>query len=114
MDNMKFFLFLFLIGIGVGGFYLYKNGYFNKKQTVVPLVLQKEVKGIEISTNNSSTNSAVAGTINSIQDQAKNINLNQLASSSPQVRQIIQELQQLPQTPLNNAKNACLQICDKL
>lgn len=49
-----------------------------------------------------------------IKDQVTRLSLSDIASSSPQVQQVLQELQQLPRTPANMAKDACVQLCNKL
>lgn len=52
--------------------------------------------------------------IQTLQNQASQISIQQIASSSPQVQQIIQQLQQLPSQPGNIAKQTCENICNSL
>jgi hypothetical protein len=56
----------------------------------------------------------VSRQVQQIQQEITHLNVNDLASSSPQIQQIIQEIQSLPQVPGNIAKQACIQLCNKL
>jgi len=49
-----------------------------------------------------------------LQNQITHLNLNDIASSSPQIQQLIQQVQQLPKAPGNAAKEACVQLCNRL
>jgi len=46
-----------------------------------------------------------------IQKQVIHLNIDQIASSSPEVRQIIQQLQNLPNLPKDAARSACEDLC---
>jgi predicted RND superfamily exporter protein len=52
--------------------------------------------------------------IQELQQQLTHISVQDIASSSPQIQQIIQQIQALPQAPANAAKSACEQLCSKL
>lgn len=49
-----------------------------------------------------------------LQDQITHLSLQDIASSSPQVQQLIQQIQALPNAPANAAKEACIQMCSRL
>ncbi|HEV2339493.1 MAG TPA: hypothetical protein VGT05_01865 [Patescibacteria group bacterium] len=61
-----------------------------------------------------SANGDIATEVKKLENQAKNLSLTDIASSSPQVQQIIEQLQALPKMPENTAKNICVQLCNKL
>lgn len=56
----------------------------------------------------------VQGEFDSIKKQAMDIDVGELASSSPQIKRIIEDLKSLQDYPKNQIKEACTQICRKL
>lgn len=52
--------------------------------------------------------------IDSIKQQANSLNVQDIASSSPQVQKVIQDLKGLGDLPRNQAKDACFNICKGL
>ncbi|HEX8965476.1 MAG TPA: hypothetical protein VF820_03545 [Patescibacteria group bacterium] len=52
--------------------------------------------------------------IQNIQQQVTHLNISDLASSSPQVQAILQQIEQLPNAPANVAKEACINLCNRL
>lgn len=49
-----------------------------------------------------------------LQKQASQISVQEIASSSPQVQQILNQIKQLPNVPGNVAKQTCENICNSL
>ncbi|RJQ36072.1 hypothetical protein C4559_05720 [Candidatus Microgenomates bacterium] len=49
-----------------------------------------------------------------VKREINNLSISELASSSPQVKKIIQDVQGLEQAPKNQAKEACYNICKSL
>lgn len=77
------------------------------------------VKGAqtELPQNNSfslPTQQNVQDKISQLEAQVSNISVKDIATSSPQIQQILQQLQTLPQYPASQAKNMCIQLCNKL
>ncbi len=56
----------------------------------------------------------VQANIANIQQQITHLDAAQIASSSPQVQKIIQDIQSMQEYPKNQAKEMCQQICSKL
>ena len=56
----------------------------------------------------------ITNKIQNLQKQVTHINIADVASSSPQIQQVIQQLEALPQMPGNAAKQACINVCNKL
>ncbi len=52
--------------------------------------------------------------IQSLQDQVSQINVQELATTSPQIQSIIKQIEALPQIPGQTAKQACMQVCNNL
>lgn len=60
------------------------------------------------------SSTAVQQKIATLEQQASQISVKDIASSSPQVQAIVQQLQNLPQMPGNVAKQTCVQLCNNL
>jgi hypothetical protein len=56
----------------------------------------------------------VQNKIKDIQQQVTHLNVNDVASSSPQVQQILKQLQQIPAGPVGQVKEACMRLCSQL
>lgn len=55
----------------------------------------------------------VQSNIDIIQQQITQLDVNEIASSSPQVQKIIKDIQSIQQFPRNQAKEMCQQICNR-
>lgn len=111
-----------VVVIGLIGTGLFFKNFFLPSQSVHT---QQSVRGISFSQSQENSISSdlpsiksigqgVQQEIKSLQKQAQTISLEEVASSSPQVKQIIQQLQALPHLPQSVAKQTCEQICGKL
>jgi hypothetical protein len=56
----------------------------------------------------------VQGQISNLKNEAANINLVDVATSSPQVQKIINDLKALQNYPSNKLKDTCVSICNRL
>lgn len=52
--------------------------------------------------------------INALKEEASNINLVDVATSSPQVQKVINDLKALKDYPNNQLKQTCINLCSKL
>lgn len=52
--------------------------------------------------------------LNDIKQELNNINVQDIATSSPQVKKILEDIKALPNYPANQAKDVCLNICNSL
>ena len=55
----------------------------------------------------------IRGQIDSIKEQAVNIDTSEIASSSPQIQKLINDLKSLQDYPKSQIKKACEQICNR-
>lgn len=103
----------------------------NTAQDITHIQTTVGVKGAETNTNDSGngtqtqqsqnngtfslpSSTDIQNQIQNIQQQVTHINVADLASSSPQIQQIIQQVEKLPSTPINAAKAACINLCNNL
>lgn len=52
--------------------------------------------------------------IEEIKKNIENLDANEIASSSPQIQKVLQDIQGIKDLPANQAKDACLKICGGL
>ncbi|HSD98371.1 MAG TPA: hypothetical protein VLB73_01565 [Patescibacteria group bacterium] len=56
----------------------------------------------------------VQNQIQTIQQQVGNLNVAEIASSSPQVQQVLKQIENLPSGPEGQVKEACMRLCNNL
>lgn len=60
------------------------------------------------------TSQDVQNQIQQIQQQVTHLDVNDIATASPQVQQVLKQLQQLPEGPVGQVKAACMRLCGQL
>ena len=116
-DKKKIILFLVFLVVLVAIGYELKKSFFNNSSNNAPLNLAKNnVKGA--STQNftpvEGIKQGIQNEINSLRSEAQNINIVDIASSSPQVQKVINDLKALQNYPSNQLKDTCQKICNGL
>jgi hypothetical protein len=110
-DKKKILLFLIaavvLIGIGFEA----KDLIFGTNMQPSAPVVKPDIKGTatQIVPNIKNT---VQDQLNNLKTEAQNVNLVEIASSSPQVQKVINDLKALQNYPKNQVKATCEQICN--
>lgn len=103
----------------VGGGYAAKEFIFDKQKQPKPASVQESSKGtvegaqtgqVEVE----KVKKTVQEKINDIKDQVINLNAQEVASSSPQIQKVIDDIKGLEKYPKDQAKNMCQQICNGL
>ena len=116
-NKKRIFATLFLIIALVALGYFLKTKVLSEKSS--PTDFSKAVKGItntkeenkEQEGLNINMQKAVKEKIESLKQDVKGLNIAEIASSSPQVQKIINDIKSLEQYPTNQAKEICKQIC---
>lgn len=117
-----FIAFLIVLLVGAGGYGL--KVHVLDKSTSVPTFLksvlgvesdEKEEKGKSLNTNSKSTllplQAIIGEKLESLKKEVNNLNVADIASSSPQVQKIINDLNALKQVPIHEAKEICQKVC---
>mgnify|MGYP001607478486 CR=1 FL=1 len=73
-----------------------------------------QIKGASTNELTNGIKQSFADNINSLKAQAQNIDIAEIASSSPQVQKVINDLKGLKDLPKNEIKSACEKICSGL
>ena len=110
-DKKKIILFLVasiaLIGIGFEA----KDLVLGKSMSAPIAVSTRDVKGTATQIVPDIKNS-VQGQLDTLKQEAQGIDLVQIASSSPQVQKVVNDLKALQDYPKNQVKATCQQICN--
>jgi hypothetical protein len=107
-DKKKIILFVGLVLI------LLLTGISIKEMFLGSSYTPKAAQGITASIPQINVKKNVQDQINALQKEAQNINLVDVATSSPQVQKVIHDLQELKDYPNNQIKQTCVNICSKL
>jgi len=115
-DKPRIMSFFIVLGLLVVGGLLGKHFFLDVQTNSSP---QQSVQGISTQADASlptvqSVQRGVTEQLANLQQQASQISVKDIASSSPQVQQVLLQLQKLPQLPGDIAKQACVQLCGKL
>jgi len=112
LDKRKLVL-LSIVFLMIIAFIISSSGIDNKKAKQFS---SKKVEGAAISSQDAvqGIKDAVGDRIESIQEEAKNINVAEVASSSPQVQKVINDIKSLENYPADQAKGLCEKICSSL
>ena len=108
-DKRKIIIFCILIIVLLFVGLLLKDSILGKSYKVSSV--SQKINGISPQIDVKKT---VQDQINTLQQEANNINLADMATSSPQVKKVINDLKALKDLPNNQLKQACVNICKKL
>ena len=118
-DKKKIILFLLSLLVALVLLYEFKNLVFGansvqnnplssgKKQSVAGASSTIVPEGVSLKNN-------VQQQIDNLKNEASNINVVDIATSSPQVQKVINDLKALQDYPSNQLKQTCINICNRL
>jgi flagellar basal body-associated protein FliL len=119
-NKKKVFLGLVFLVILIAGLVTFKTLVLDKNQNS-PTTSQGDVKGASTDANSPEQNNAAADLktniqdqLNTIQQEASNINITDIATSSPQVQKVIDDIKSIQNLPKEQAKSFCEQVCSGL
>lgn len=129
-NKKRIFLFLFVITILLAGAFGIKNFVLGsnslpKESSIISALqsikgaatqeeLNAQAKKINPPAVNLPVQKIIQDKLGAIQQEVSNLNVTDIASSSPQVKKIIEDLQSLQDYPKNQAKDVCTKICSGL
>ena len=113
-DKRKIMIGLVIFGalLGFGGYKIIP--YMQNRLHTLHAKAQQEVAGANTLAQPHFTlpnTSTVQNSVANLEQQALHLNVQDVASSSPQIQQLIKALQNLKQLPENQAKAACMKLC---
>lgn len=115
-NKAKIFGAVFLISILIIGGYFFKTRFLDKSLSPKET---KSVKGISLKNENKDSEEnlgngikeAVQDKIDDLRQDVFGLDIAEIASSSPQIQKIINDIKSLEKYPVNQAKEICRQIC---
>lgn len=106
-DKKKIFIFSTVLVL-ILLFLFYRVADFSSNEQIEkPNTQLKGVSAEDLSKN-------VQEAVSNLQEQAESLNIEEVASSSPQVQKIINDLKSLKDVPKSQLKNTCERICNGL
>ncbi|MFH1186754.1 MAG: hypothetical protein V1697_01115 [Candidatus Levyibacteriota bacterium] len=94
-------------------YYVFSENDFSRTESF-PKSSIKQVEGISTPEEIPDIKKAVQEKVESIKKEALKIDVIEIASSSPQVQKVINDLKDLEKYPSSQAKSMCNNICDSL
>lgn len=113
-NKTRIFIALFLIAVLAVGGYFFKtrvlgdNSPPNEIKRVQGVSTKDKISSKEVGVN---VQEAVKEKINNLKQQVSGLNITEIASSSPQVQKILNDIKSLEQYPTNQVKEICRKIC---
>jgi hypothetical protein len=111
-NKKRIFIAVFLLALLLAG------GYFYKTRVLGETLFRpsKSVQGINTEKENAelpgiNVQETVKEKINSLKQQVAGLNISDIASSSPQVQKILNDIESLEQYPTDQVKEICRKIC---
>jgi hypothetical protein len=98
----------------VGGFYFKIRVLGQNSSQIAESVKGVATQEVTLPDVKASVQEAVKEKIDNLKAQVSNLNVSEIASSSPQVQKILNDIQSLGQYPANQAKEFCRQIYEKI
>ena len=114
-DKSRIIIFFVVLVVLIGGglfakhYFLDSKGIAKGQQSTVGVSLREENISSQLPSSQD-----IQQKIADLQHQATKISVQDIASSSPQVQEVLQQLQKLPELPGDIAKQTCIQLCGKL
>lgn len=75
---------------------------------------EQPIKNVFSLPKTSSVQKALKEKLEDVKKEVGNLNIESIASSSPQIQKVINDLNALKQYPINQVKDACLKVCNGL
>ncbi|KKQ75101.1 MAG: hypothetical protein US96_C0017G0007 [Candidatus Woesebacteria bacterium GW2011_GWB1_38_5b] len=95
--------------------YEFKDSIFPQGQSI--LGEKSEIKKAEkpnIKSPDINFSSDVGAKIEDVKESVTNLSPEEIASSSPQIQKLLNDIQQIKNLPISQAKDACLKLCSAL
>jgi len=114
-DKKKIFLFLIAAGLLVGAGAVVKGMMFAGQGTSTSQPISESVKGASTEVSKlPDIGKNIQNQVDNLKNEAQNINIVDVATSSPQVQKVINDLKAIQDYPKNQLRQTCEKICSGL
>lgn len=114
-NKKRIFIAVLLLSLLMIGGYFYKTSILNEDaipaKSVKGISAKEDVKEPELKELKANIQESVREKINSLKQEVSGLNILEIASSSPQMQKILNDIKSLEQYPTNQAKEICKKIC---
>lgn len=86
----------------------------DNSSTIDTNVPKKQIQGVNIQEASQGLRQNITDNIENLREEAQSLDIAEVASSSPQVQKIINDLKSLKDLPKNQLKDACEKVCGGL
>jgi TolA-binding protein len=104
-----FLIVILLAGIEAKNFFFKDTNVLGKSSGNV-----YDVDPVEVQTPKVNVSSEVGSRIKDIKQNVNELNVEEVASSSPQIQKVLRDIQGIKDYPTNQAREACMKICSGL
>lgn len=116
-DKKKIIVFSIIVVLLIGIGFEIKTLMLGQDYSISPqksTPLKTQVQGVENKDLSVDIKQGIQESINNLKTEAQNIDLQEVATSSPQVQKVINDLKSLQDLPKTQIKSACEKICGSL
>jgi conjugal transfer/entry exclusion protein len=115
-DKKKIIMFFVAAGFLVGAGLVIRNMMFQGQNAANPSSVITSVKGANTQVANplSDIKNGIQNQVDNLKNEAQNINVVDIATSSPQVQKVINDLKAIQDYPKNQLRQTCEKICSGL
>ncbi|MBI2026120.1 MAG: hypothetical protein HYT06_01940 [Candidatus Levybacteria bacterium] len=92
----------------------FRSYLLDQNYSKAPQKTNQQVKGVDTKELSNSIREGIQSNINNLKTQAQNLDVAEIATSSPQVQKIINDLKSLQDLPKSQLKSTCERICSGL
>ena len=116
-DKKKIIVFSIIVVLLMGIGFEIKTLMLGQNYSPIPKnskVIKEQVQGTETQDLSNGIKQGIQNSISNLKTEAQSIDLQEVASSSPQVQKVINDLKSLQDLPKSQIKGACEKICGSL
>jgi len=115
-DKKRVIIATFLIIFGIFAAIQIKDNLFPNTNILGESTVRKvsEVKKPEVESPNLNLQSQVVDSVDEIKESISEINPEEVATSSPQIQKVLNDIQGIKNLPSDKAKEACYKVCSSL
>ncbi len=113
-DKKKIFITFVLVVLIVFVGLKFRSYLLDQNYSKAPQKTNQQVKGVDTKELSNSIREGIQSNINNLKTQAQNLDVAEIATSSPQVQKIINDLKSLQDLPKSQLKSTCERICSGL
>lgn len=112
-DKKKISIGLIILALGLIGFMEAKSRFFPNTEVLGTSAVNRstEIRKPDVKTPKIDLQSELGVSIDDIKNNISNLDAKEVASSSPQIQKVLNDIESIKDMPTNEARDACMKIC---